>query len=66
MKKIYLFLIGFACLFTTSVKALDLPKIDRAVSMGDDLVLVNASQGTYKISYYLIGQTTSEAVKFTS
>ena len=66
MKKIYLFLIGFACLFTTSVKALDLPKIDRAVSMGDDLVLVNASQGTYKISYYLVGQTTSEAVKFTS
>lgn len=66
MKKIYLFLIGFACLFTTSVKALDLPKIDRAVSMGDDLVLVNASQGTYKISYYLVGQSTSEAVKFTS
>ena len=66
MKKIYLFLIGFVCLFTTSVKALDLPKIDRAVSMGDDLVLVNASQGTYKISYYLVGQSTSEAVKFTS
>ena len=66
MKKIYLFLIGFVCLFTTNVKALDLPKIDRAVSMGDDLVLVNASQGTYKISYYLVGQSTSEAVKFTS
>lgn len=66
MKKIYLFLIGFVCLFTTSVKALDLPKIDRAVSMGDDLVLVNASQGTYKISYYLVGQSTNEAIKFTS